>query len=556
MGLNDTPRANRLHIGIYGKRNAGKSSLINALTDQDIALVSDTAGTTTDPVFKSMELHPVGPVVFIDTAGFDDEGELGKLRVERTHEVMDKTDVAVVVIDGAQMLEAAEEDFAKSCGLSFAAGELPESGTAGARAGDDRLPGKESKDKYEPVVPETYGVNTGVQVNQTANENISKLLELEKSWIDDLTSRNIPVIIAINKLERAKLNELQSEPQKSILRSGEREEVDNKTETEKNTVIAEHESTKCIQALKQATDNETYSNVGDANFETANFDAHTNSDPAKAITSDCITMLTTIISKNFGNCPVIPVSALTGTGLDELRNAIQKSLPEDYLREKILGDIVGDGELVMLVMPQDIQAPKGRLILPQVQTLRELLDRKCTTVATTADGFEKALAVLNKAPDLIITDSQCFDKVYKAKPVQNALTSFSVLFAAYKGDVDKFMAGASQLDDMTEKSKVLIAEACTHVPLSEDIGRVKIPNLLRKKFGNEIEIVNVCGNDFPASEMLQEFDLIIHCGACMFNRKHVLSRIAAAEAADVPITNYGIIMAKLAGILDKITLPE
>lgn len=484
MGLNDTPRANRLHIGIYGKRNAGKSSLINALTGQDIALVSDTAGTTTDPVFKSMELHPVGPVVFIDTAGFDDEGELGKLRVERTHEVMDKTDVAVVVIDGAQMLEAAEEGLAKGCGLSVAAGELPESGTAGARAEGDRLPGKES-------------------------------LELEKSWIDDLNDRNIPVIIAVNKLEQIKSTGLKAEPQKSI------------------------------QALKQATDNETYYDADDEN-----------PDAAEAITSDCIAALTTIISESLGNCPVIPVSALTGTGLDELRNAIQKSLPEDYLREKILGDIVGDGELVMLVMPQDIQAPKGRLILPQVQTLRELLDRKCTAVATTADGFEKALAVLNKAPDLIITDSQCFDKVYKAKSSKSALTSFSVLFATYKGDIDKFMAGASQLDDMTEKSRVLIAEACAHVPLSEDIGRVKIPNLLRKKIGNEIEIVNVCGNDFPASEMLQEFDLIIHCGACMFNRRHVLSRIAAAEAAGVPITNYGIIMAKLAGILDKITLPE
>lgn len=547
MGLNDTPRANRLHIGIYGKRNAGKSSLINALTGQNIALVSDTAGTTTDPVFKSMELHPVGPVVFIDTAGFDDEGELGKLRVERTHEVMDKTDIAVVVIDGTQMLEAAEEGPAKGCGLSFAAGELPESGIAGARAEDDRLPEKESPDEYEPVVLEIYGTNTGAQdkivdgnseasitncgdiskqklftdsqktfrKNHIAYGNIGKLLELEKSWIDDLNDRNIPVIIAVNKLEQAKLTELQSEPQNSI------------------------------QALKQATDNETYYDADDVN-----------PDAVKAIIPDRTEALTTIISKSFDNCPVIPVNALAGTGLDELRNAIQQALPEDYLREKILGDIVGDGELVMLVMPQDIQAPKGRLILPQVQTLRELLDRKCTTVATTADGFEKALAVLNKAPDLIITDSQCFNKVYKAKPSQSALTSFSVLFAAYKGDINKFMAGASQLDDMTEKSKVLIAEACTHVPLSEDIGRVKIPDLLRKKFGNEIEIVNVCGNDFPASETLQEFDLIIHCGACMFNRRHVLSRIAAAEAAGVPITNYGIIMAKLAGILDKITLPE
>ena len=210
---------------------------------------------------------------------------------------------------------------------------------------------------------------------------------------------------------------------------------------------------------------------------------------------------------------------------------------------------------MLLVMPQDIQAPKGRLILPQVQTLRELLDRKCTAVATTADGFERALSALNRAPDLIITDSHCFGQVYEKKPAESALTSFSVLFAAYKGDIEKFVSGASLLDDMTENSRVLIAEACTHVPLSEDIGREKIPNLLRKRFGKGIEVVNVCGNDFPSVEELKGFDLVIHCGACMFNRKHVMSRIAAAEAAGVPITNYGVVLAKLTGILDKIELP-
>ncbi len=401
MSLNDTPRANRLHIGIYGKRNAGKSSLINALTGQDIALVSPEAGTTTDPVFKAMELHPIGPVVFIDTAGFDDEGELGKLRVERTLGVMDKTDVAIVVIDGS-----AESDLGE-----------------------------------------------------------------EKAWIDQLKEKNIPTIVATNKAD----------------------------------IVA-----------------------GELPV--------------------------------FEGIEVISISAANGIGLDILRKAIEKAVPEEYsedfIREKILSDIIGEGDLALLVMPQDIQAPKGRLILPQVQTIRELLDRKCTTVVTTADGFDKALAVLNKAPDLIITDSQCFNQVYVAKPVESALTSFSVLFAAFKGDIDKFVAGASLLDEMTEKSRVLIAEACAHVPLNEDIGRVKIPNLLRKKFGLNIEITNVCGNDFPRAEELKEYDLIIHCGACMFNRKHVLSRIAAAEVAGVPITNYGVVMAKMAGILDKIEIPR
>lgn len=405
MSLNDTPRANRLHIGIYGKRNAGKSSLINALTSQDIALVSAEAGTTTDPVFKAMELHPIGPVVFIDTAGFDDEGELGKLRVERTQGVMEKTDIAIVVVDGS------------------AKGDLVE----------------------------------------------------EKKWVEELQAKKVPVIIAINKQDVCAYN-------------------------------------------------------------------------------------TEEIKELFSDYPIIQVSAAKGTGLDSLRKAIEKAVPEEYsedfIRERILSDIIGEGELALLVMPQDIQAPKGRLILPQVQTIRELLDRKCTTVATTADGFEKALAVLNKAPDLIITDSQCFNQVYAAKPEESALTSFSVLFAAFKGDIDKFVTGASLLDEMTEKSRVLIAEACTHVPLNEDIGRVKIPNLLRKKFGQNIEITNVCGNDFPAAEELKEYDLVIHCGACMFNRKHVLSRIAAAEAAGVPITNYGVVMAKMAGILDKIEIPR
>lgn len=430
MSLNDTPRGNRLHIGIYGKRNAGKSSLINALTGQDIALVSAEAGTTTDPVFKSMELHPIGPVVFIDTAGFDDEGELGKLRVERTQGIMDKTDIAIVVVDGS------------------AKGDLIE----------------------------------------------------EKRWIGLLTEKKIPIIIAANKLD-VFAERLAAENCDGVSGSGDRS---------------------CAEGCSVPE------------------------------------LFLSEIQSAFGDYPIIAVSAEKGLGFGKLRKAIEEALPEEYtedcLREKILGELIGEGDLALLVMPQDIQAPKGRLILPQVQTIRELLDRRCTTVATTADGFEKALSVLNRAPDLIITDSQCFDTVYEKKPAQSALTSFSVLFAAFKGNIEKFVEGASLLDEMTEKSRVLIAEACTHVPLNEDIGRVKIPNLLRKKFGPNIEITNVCGNDFPKTEGLKEYDLIIHCGACMFNRKHVLSRIAAAEAVGVPITNYGVVMAKMAGILDKIEI--
>ena len=434
MSLNDTPRAGRLHIGIYGRRNAGKSSLINALTGQDIALVSDAPGTTTDPIYKSMELHPVGPVVFIDTAGFDDEGTLGRLRVERTAGVVDKTDVGIIVIDN------------------------------------------EALEKAAPA---------------------AAVLAEEKLWAEKLAEKNVPLIFVLNK---------------------------------------------CDETQAPGEDNSPA--TADAGLQDHDRDEVATADAAAAA-----------IAELAGKWPVIKVSALHKTGIEELRKAIEQSVPEDFLREKILGDMVEEGGLVLLVMPQDIQAPKGRLILPQVQTLRELLDRKCTAVATTADGFERALSALNRAPDLIITDSQCFGQVYEKKPAESALTSFSVLFAAYKGDIEKFVSGASLLDDMTENSRILIAEACTHVPLSEDIGREKIPNLLRKRFGKGIEVVNVCGNDFPSAEELKGFDLVIHCGACMFNRKHVMSRIAAAEAAGVPITNYGVVLAKLTGILDKIELP-
>lgn len=437
MSLNDTPRAGRLHIGIYGRRNAGKSSLINALTGQDIALVSDAPGTTTDPIYKSMELHPVGPVVFIDTAGFDDEGTLGRLRVERTAGVVDKTDVGIIVIDN------------------------------------------EALEKAAPA---------------------AAVLAEEKLWAEKLAEKNVPLIFVLNKCDETQ-------------------------------VLGEDNSPATAEAA-------------DAGLQDHDRDEVATADAAAAA-----------IAELAGKWPVIKVSALHKTGIEELRKAIEQSVPEDFLREKILGDMVEEGGLVLLVMPQDIQAPKGRLILPQVQTLRELLDRKCTAVATTADGFERALSALNRAPDLIITDSQCFGQVYEKKPAESALTSFSVLFAAYKGDIEKFVSGASLLDDMTENSRVLIAEACTHVPLSEDIGREKIPNLLRKRFGKGIEVVNVCGNDFPSAEELKGFDLVIHCGACMFNRKHVMSRIAAAEAAGVPITNYGVVLAKLTGILDKIELP-
>ena len=406
-----------MHIGIFGKRNAGKSSLINALTGQTHAIVSDTPGTTTDPVFKSMELPGVGPTVFIDTAGFDDEGELGKLRVEKTHGIIARIDLAILVIDGTDML-----------------------------------------------------------------------LGREGSWMQRLTEAEIPTITVINKWD----------------------------------IINE---TGHLLLSKEATD----------------------------------------LTRQYSLKPPISVSTNTGEGIEELRQAIIDVAPQGGPQEKLLGDLVEDGSLVMLVMPQDIQAPKGRLILPQVQTIRELLDRKCTVVSATADGLAKALDTLNRAPDLIITDSQCFDTVYKQKPETSALTSFSILMAAAKGDIEVFTEGVSTIDEALsrmeagtapgkqgESFRVLIAEACTHVPLNEDIGTVKIPRLLHNIFGDRVSITSVRGNDFPDVEGLKQYDLVIHCGACMFNRRHVMSRIADAKAAGVPITNYGVFLAKMAGILDKV----
>ena len=473
MGLNDTPRANRIHIGLFGRRNAGKSSLINALTGQNLAIVSDTPGTTADPVFKSMELHPIGPVVFIDTAGFDDEGELGKLRVARTAEIIDRTDIAIVVIDGTTCAEDGLPFFSED-GLSFSSADgLPFSSAEKAQT----LPA----DPKEPD-PDQY-------------------------WIHQLKERKIPVITVINKWD----------------------------------LLDDAQQAAALQAASDIAGGSATSNNDSSDSASASIPAGSSASGAP-----------------------IPISTVTGEGIEALRQAIADAVPEDAMRERILGDLVDSGDLVLLVMPQDIQAPKGRLILPQVQTIRELLDRKCTVVSTTADGLDRALDAVSRNPDLIITDSQCFGMVYEKKPAGTPLTSFSILLAASKGDILAFMEGAAALAAAATQNaaasaakhpfRVLIAEACTHVPLNEDIGSVKIPRLLKKTFGESVDITNVRGNDFPSSEELKDYDLIIHCGACMFNRQHVMSRIAVARQAGVPITNYGIFLAWANGILDKVTL--
>lgn len=453
MGLNQTPKGDRIHIGIFGRRNAGKSSLINALTGQDMAIVSHTPGTTTDPVSKAMELYPIGPVIFTDTAGFDDEGELGAQRTEKAKKAIASTDIAIIVIDGRELASGTE------------------------------MSGDETRSEM------------------SGDETI--LLDMEKEWAADLARRNCPTITVINKWD---------------------------------LVTAEADETGAMAA-------ETESALDPGVFE----------EP-------------------------IPVSALTGEGMDRLREAIVEAARKISREEVSPVADVADGSLVVLVMPQDRQAPKGRLILPQVQTIRALLDKDCTVISTTAEGFLRSLQELSRQPDLIITDSQCFRQVAEEKDGDTPLTSFSILMAKAKGDIDAFIHGAKAIDDLKDKAgdgcpssadndgscsddheeshpvRILIAEACTHVPQGEDIGTVKIPRMLRELLGDDAVIENVRGADFPEVSELRSYDLIIHCGACMFNRAHLLSRIAAAGEAGVPITNYGVFLAKVAGILEQVAI--
>lgn len=387
-----TPTSERVHISLFGRTNAGKSTLMNRLVGYDIAIVSPTAGTTTDPVQKAIEINGLGAAIIIDTPGLDDYTELGGERMARTAKVLDKTDIAVVLFTS-------------------------EGGDA------------------------------------------------EMQILEECRVREIPTIVAVNQVDRL----------------------------------------------------ESSAAVVDA------------------------------VAKRTG-AKVIAVSALTGEGVDALREAIVvcRGEEERYITE----GFCKAGDRVLLVMPQDKAAPKGRLIQPQVQTIRELLDRGCIPICCTPDRMAEALASLGSSPELIITDSQAFNDVYALKPEESTLTSFSILFARYKGDIKLFSEGVKVLKNIGENSRVLIAEACTHTPQNEDIGRVKLPRILRKKFGEGLHIDIVGGAEYP--EDLTQYDLVIHCGACMFNRRHVLSRIERARKQGVAITNYGVILAALGGILDRV----
>ena len=384
----------RTHIAILGRCNAGKSTLVNRITGQDVSIVSDTRGTTTDPVQKAIEINGLGAAIIIDTPGIDDDTLLGNERVARISKMLDKTDIAVLLLT-------------------------------------------------------------------------SEECNAEIGLIEECRVREIPVVAALAHIDS----------------------------------IADYPT------------------------------------------------LQNTLSERLGR-EVIAISALTGEGID---NLIEKIVTLRSTEERLITEgFCQAGDCVLLVMPQDKSAPKGRLIQPQVQTIRELLDRGCTPICCTPDRMPQALAALATPPRLIITDSQAFAEVYKLKPETSILTSFSILFARYKGDINLFVDGAKILDSLTDSSRILIAEACTHTPQHEDIGRIKLPRLLRKRFGETLQIDIVGGTDYP--EDLTPYDLVIHCGACMFNRKHVLSRIERARQQGVAITNYGVILAALTGILERVKI--
>ncbi|WP_255702435.1 [FeFe] hydrogenase H-cluster maturation GTPase HydF [Peptoniphilus sp. KCTC 25270] len=381
-----TQNALRTHIGIFGKTNAGKSTLLNLLSGQKSSIVSDIKGTTTDTVNKPMEINGLGPVLFLDTPGYDDESILGKERIEATAKALDKTDLAIFLFSGD--------------------------------------------------------------------------LKSDQDFILQLAKNNIPTVFALMRTDLSYEEEYLKELENY------------------HPLFLQKDSEK-------------------SKFEI----------------------------------------------IDAIKTQIQKE------ERDITGSLVKENSLTLLVMPQDIQAPTGRLIVPQVQTIRELLDKKSVVVAVGLDKLEESLSRLKDAPDLVITDSQCFKEVYDILPKEVRLTSFSVLFSKLKGDVEYFMESAKILDSLSENSRILIAEACTHAPLEEDIGRVKIPKLLRKKYGENLSIDFTRGEDFFEME---NYDLIIHCGACMFNRKAVLTRVQKAKDMGIPMTNYGITIAHLKGILDKV----
>jgi [FeFe] hydrogenase H-cluster maturation GTPase HydF len=397
----ETPRGNRVHIAIYGRTNAGKSSLINKITNQSISLVSETRGTTTDPVYKAMELLPIGPVVFIDTAGIDDITELGELRVKKTKEILNKMDIALLLISTEVVLENQE-------------------------------------------------------------------LNYEKEWIREIKKREKPFIVILNKVDLVSVEKLQ--------------EIEEK------------------------------------------------------------------VKRELG-CEISKVTTSREESIQTIKNKIIEYAPKIVVEEKLIGDKIKIGDKILLVAPQDIQAPKGRLILPQVQVIRDILDNGGIPTVVTLDNLKEGLAIFQGKPDLVITDSQVFKTVDETLNREVPLTSFSIIMARAKGDLETLYRGAKRINSLKEGDKVLIAEACTHHQLKGDIAREKLPMLLQKKAGR-LEIDNCSGKDFP--EDISKYSLVIHCGSCMLNRAETISRLGECSNKEIPITNFGMAIAEINGILDRV----
>lgn len=399
--MNDTPLANRVHIGFFGRRNAGKSSLVNAVTGQSLAVVSDVEGTTTDPVTKAMELLPLGPVVIIDTPGLDDEGELGMLRIKKSYQMLNKTDIAVVVID-----------------------------------------------------------------------SISGVTDADREIISLINKKNIPLIVAYNKVDTSDEKEQQ--------------EI-------KNKLSASLEG--------QLVNNE------------------------------------------------IIVSALEGVNIDRLKEMIAANGKVEDNKLRIIGDLINPSDFVVLVVPIDKAAPKGRLILPQQQTIRDILESDATAIVVKEYELRDTLMNLGKKPKVVITDSQVFAKVSADTPLDVYLTSFSILFARYKGNLEDNVRGAKAIDELQDGDTVLISEGCTHHRQCDDIGTVKIPRWLRNYTHKNLNLEYTSGTEFPSD--LSKYSLIIHCGGCMLNEREMKYRLACAKDQDIPMTNYGIAIAYMQGILKR-----
>ncbi|MCL2043594.1 MAG: [FeFe] hydrogenase H-cluster maturation GTPase HydF [Treponema sp.] len=428
MGLNDTPSASRLHIGFFGRRNTGKSSLVNAVTGQELAVVSDVKGTTTDPVYKAMELLPLGPVIIIDTPGIDDEGELGELRVSRTRRVLNKTDIAVLVLDSLD--------------------NISHRGTEVQRAQ------REESEKGEERIVEVA------------------LFETEEQLVNIFKEKKIPYIIVINKIDLGN-----DEP---------------------------GTKTPCLCASVPLCDE---------------------------------------LSK------IIPVSAKTGFNINLLKETIAAIAVTDEPQQRLVADLIQPLDFVVLVVPIDSAAPKGRLILPQQQVIRGILEAGAVSVVVRDCELKEALAGLGKQPALVITDSQVFAQVAAEVPPDIPLTSFSILFARYKGLLETSVRGAAALDSLRDGDAVLICEGCTHHRQCDDIGTVKIPRMIRNFTGKEPEFHFRSGGDFP--EDISPYRLIIHCGACMLNDREMHYRRRCAEDQGIPFTNYGIAIARMQGILER-----